>query len=285
MAGTRWHAGPIAALYGMAPTHELAAEALMIRFESVGKSYGGSVVIESFTVTIRQNQTTVLIGPSGSGKSTLLALIIGLETPDKGAILIDAEPLTSRSAFRLRRRMGYVIQDGGLFPHLNARQNIDLMATELGWPPKRRRERVDELCALTRFPPSALDRFPMELSGGQRQRVSLMRALMLDPDILLMDEPLGALDPMIRAELQGELKSIFRGLAKTVVLVTHDLGEAAFFGDAIVLLHEGRIVQQGQFRDLVERPAEPFVTRFVHAQLSRLAAMNDQALAARARQG
>ena len=269
----------------MAPTHELAAEALMIRFECVSKSYGGSVVIDNLTVTIRQNQTTALIGPSGSGKSTLLELIIGLEPPDKGAILIDAEPLTSRSAFRLRRRMGYVIQDGGLFPHLNARQNIDLMAKEVGWPPKRRRERVDELCALTRFPPSALDRFPMELSGGQRQRVSLMRALMLDPDILLMDEPLGALDPMIRAELQGELKSIFRDLTKTVVLVTHDLGEAAFFGDAIVLLHEGRIVQQGQFRDLVERPAEPFVAQFVQAQLCRLAAMNDQALVARARQG
>jgi osmoprotectant transport system ATP-binding protein len=125
----------------------------------------------------------------------------------------------------------------------------------------------------------------MELSGGQRQRVSLMRALMLDPDILLMDEPLGALDPMIRAELQEELKSIFRGLAKTVALVTHDLGEAAFFGDAIVLLHEGRIVQQGQFRDLVERPAEPFVAQFVQAQLCRLATMNDQALVARARQG
>ena len=268
----------------MAPTHELAAEALMIRFECVSKSYGGSVVIDNLTVTIRQNQTTALIGPSGSGKSTLLELIIGLEPPDKGAILIDAEPLTSRSAFRLRRRMGYVIQDGGLFPHLNARQNIDLMAKEVGWPLKRRRERVDELCALTRFPPSALDRFPMELSGGQRQRVSLMRALMLDPDILLLDEPLGALDPMIRAELQGELKSIFRDLTKTVVLVTHDLGEAAFFGDAIVLLHEGRIVQQGQFRDLVERPGEPFVARFVHAQLCRLAAMNDHALVAQARQ-
>ena len=233
----------------------------MIRFECVGKSYGGSVVIDNLSVTIRQNQTTALIGPSGSGKSTLLALIIGLETPDKGAILIDTEPLTTRSALRLRRRMGYVIQDGGLFPHLNARQNIDLMAKEVGWPARRRLERVDELCALTRFPPSALDRFPIELSGGQRQRVSLMRALMLDPDILLMDEPLGALDPMIRAELQGELKSIFRDLAKTVVLVTHDLAEAAFFGDAIVVLHEGRIVQQGQFRDLVERPAEPFVTR------------------------
>ena len=257
----------------------------MIRFECVSKSYGGSVVIDNLSVTIRQNQTTALIGPSGSGKSTLLELIIGLEPPDKGAISIDAELLTSQSAFRLRRRMGYVIQDGGLFPHLNARQNIDLMAKEVGWPLKRRRERVDELCALTRFPSLALERFPMELSGGQRQRVSLMRALMLDPDILLMDEPLGALDPMIRAELQGELKSIFRGLAKTVVLVTHDLSEAAFFGDAIVLLHEGRIVQQGQFRDLVERPAEPFVAQFVQAQLCRLATINDQALVAQARQG
>jgi len=281
--GTRQPFGPIAALYEIAPTHKLIAEASMIRLESISKSYGGSVVIDSVTVTIQRSRTTALIGPSASGKSTLLALIIGLESPDKGAIMIGSNPLTSRSALSLRHRMGYVIQDGGLFPHLSARQNIDLMAKEVGWAPKRRCERIDELCALTRFPPAALDRFPIELSGGQRQRVSLMRALMLDPDILLMDEPLGALDPMIRAELQGELKSIFRSLAKTVVLVTHDLGEAAFFGDTIILMQSGRIVQQGQFRDLVERPAETFVVQFVHTQLRRLAIINEQALTAGAR--
>jgi osmoprotectant transport system ATP-binding protein len=249
----------------------------MIRLESVSKSYGGSIVIDRVSVTILGGKTTVLIGPSGAGKSTLLGLINGIESPDAGTVTIDSNTLTPQSALLLRRKMGYVIQDGGLFPHLTARQNIDLMAKEGGWSLSRRRARVDELCALTRFPANALDRFPVELSGGQRQRVSLMRALMLDPDILLMDEPLGALDPMIRAELQDDLKGIFLSLKKTVVIVTHDLSEAAFFGDTIILMHEGRVVQQGQFRDLIDRPAVSFVGQFVHAQLRRLATINKQA--------
>jgi osmoprotectant transport system ATP-binding protein len=163
--------------------------------------------------------------------------------------------------------MGYVIQDGGLFPHLTARANACLMADELRWPLARQADRLRELCALTRFPSEALDRYPVELSGGQRQRVSLMRALMLDPDILLMDEPLAALDPMIRADLQDDLKSIFQKLAKTVVLVTHDLGEAAYFGDTIALMNTGRIVQSGTFDDLRDRPADSFVRRFLQAQV------------------
>ena len=166
----------------------------MIRLDNVSKSYQSSVALDSVSLTICRRKTTALIGPSGSGKSTLLDLIIGLELPDRGAITIEGNPLTPRSALPLRRRMGYVIQDGGLFPHLTARQNISLMASEAGWALKRRHERLDELCALTRFPPTALERFPIELSGGQRQRVSLMRALMLDPEILLMDEPFAALD-------------------------------------------------------------------------------------------
>ncbi|HTV31619.1 MAG TPA: ATP-binding cassette domain-containing protein [Methylocella sp.] len=250
----------------------------MIRLESIRKSYGDAVVVDNVTVTILQNKTTVLIGPSGAGKSTLLSLINGIETPDDGTIMVESNPLTPQSALLLRRRMGYVIQDGGLFPHLTACQNIDLMAKEAGWPLDRRRARVDELCVLTHFPPTALDRFPLELSGGQRQRVSLMRALMLDPGILLMDEPLGALDPMIRAELQDDLKAIFLSLAKTVVLVTHDLSEAAFLGDVILLMHKGRVIQQGQFRDLVDHPQDAFVREFVHAQLRRLAIINEHAM-------
>ncbi len=245
----------------------------MIRLESVHKSYGGSLIIDNVSLAIAGNETSVLIGPSGCGKSTLLSLMIGLESPDRGAITIEGRPLTPQSARLLRRRIGFVIQDGGLFPHLTARQNVELMAKEAGWLAERRRARLGELAALTSMPVAALDRYPLELSGGQRQRVSLMRALMLDPDILLMDEPLGALDPMIRAELQDQLKSIFQSLSKTVVLVTHDLVEAAFFGGTIILLQRGRIAQQGRFRDLVEHPAEPFVSRFVQAQMGRFAAV------------
>jgi osmoprotectant transport system ATP-binding protein len=159
-----------------------------------------------------------------------------------------------------------VIQEGGLFPHLTARRNVTLMADHLGWEERRTTGRVEELADLTKFPLDGLRRYPAQLSGGQRQRVSLMRALMLEPEILLLDEPLGSLDPMIRAELQDDLKEIFSALGKTVVLVTHDMGEAGHLGDTLVLLRHGRIVQQGSLADLVEAPAEAFVSDFVNAQ-------------------
>lgn len=241
----------------------------MIRLDNVSKSHDGVIVLDSISLTFAGRRTTALIGPSGSGKSTLLGLIVGLDAPDTGAIEIDGRPLTPSSAASLRRRMGYVIQDGGLFPHLTARRNICLMADELDWSPQKRDARLAELCALTRFPIKALGRYPAELSGGQRQRVSLMRALMLDPDVLLMDEPLGALDPMIRADLQDDLGTIFQQLAKTVVLVTHDLGEAEFFAETTVLLDQGRIIQQGTFAELVEHPANGFVAKFVRASMGR----------------
>ncbi len=256
----------------------------MIRLGNISKSYGGAIAVADIDLTLSGRRTTALIGPSGSGKSTLLSLIVGLETPDTGAIEIDGHLLTPQSALRLRRRMGYVIQDGGLFPHLTARANVELMANEFRWPTGRRAARLDELCALTRLPSTALDRYPIELSGGQRQRVSLMRALMLDPDVLLMDEPLGALDPMIRADLQDDLKAIFERLAKTVVLVTHDLAEAAFFGHEIVLMNHGHVVQKGRFSELVEHPANSFVSDFVRASMRRLASMSEPAPSATARE-
>jgi osmoprotectant transport system ATP-binding protein len=249
----------------------------MIRLEHVSKSYGPSNVLKDVSLTIPKGCTTSVMGLSGSGKSTLLALVIGLQTPDRGEVWIGADRMRPGSALTLRRRMGYVIQDGGLFPHLSAGRNIDLMARELGWHEARRRERVSELCALTRLPADALDRYPAELSGGQRQRVSLMRALMLDPPILLLDEPIGALDPITRAKLQEELKSIFQTLAKTVVMVTHDVSEAAFFGDTIMVLHQGRVLQQGRFRDLVDAPADAFITDFIKAQTERFAALGKMA--------
>jgi osmoprotectant transport system ATP-binding protein len=162
--------------------------------------------------------------------------------------------------------MGYVVQDGGLYPHLTAFDNAALAAEAQRWPRARTAARVAELAALTGLDAEVLRRYPRELSGGQRQRVGLIRALMLDPPILLLDEPLGALDPIVRAELQGELGRLFARLAKTVLLVTHDIREAARLGHVITLLTAGRVVQHGTFRDLAERPAAPFVTRFLTAQ-------------------
>ncbi len=238
----------------------------MIQLFGVEKSYAGARALGPIDLELEPARTTVLLGPSGCGKSTLLRLMIGLLQPDAGRVCFEGVELGPGNALALRRRMGYVIQEGGLFPHLSARGNIALMARYLGWEEARIQARTAELAALTRFPAGGLDRFPAQLSGGQRQRVSLMRALMLDPILLLLDEPLGALDPLIRADLQSDLRAIFRTLGKTVVLVTHDLGEAGFLGDHIVLLRDGRIVQQGGFEDLFNRPADPFVTRFISAQ-------------------
>jgi osmoprotectant transport system ATP-binding protein len=170
----------------------------------------------------------------------------------------------------IRRRIGYVVQEGGLFPHLTARDNVALLARHLGWPAARIEARLGELGALTRLPPELLDRYPAQLSGGQRQRVGIMRALMMDPDLLLLDEPLGALDPLVRADLQDDLLAAFRSLGKSVVMVTHDLDEAAFFGHRLVLLRDGRVVQVGTLDDLAHAPADPFVTRFLHAQRPRV---------------
>lgn len=208
----------------------------------------------------------MLIGPSGCGKSTLLRLIIGLLQPDEGLIKFDGTPLGTDKIDIVRRRIGYVIQEGGLFPHLTARGNILLMARHLGRDESEMVGRLGGLCVLTRFPENLLNRYPLELSGGQRQRVSLMRALMLSPELLLLDEPLGALDPLVRAALQKDLKEIFARLQQTALLVTHDLAEAAYLGDKIVLMNEGRIVQQGSISDLQKRPASAFVTEFINAQ-------------------
>lgn len=249
----------------------------MLELRGVRKAFGEVAVIGGLDLTFPEGRTTVLLGPSGCGKSTLLRLIVGLVQPDAGTVHIDGAELTRDNGLALRRRIGYVIQDGGLFPHLTAEGNITLMARYLGWAEDRITKRVGELAELTRFPSDGLRRYPAELSGGQGRRVALMRALMLDPEVILLDEPLGALDPMIRAELQTDLRDIFRRLGKTVVLVTHDIGEAGFFGDDIILLRGGKIVQRGSLRELVETPADPFVTEFINAQRSPLEALRRDA--------
>jgi osmoprotectant transport system ATP-binding protein len=243
----------------------------MLQLTNISKTYGQILALNSINLSIPTGKTTILLGQSGSGKSTLIRIINGLIQPDSGGtVLFEGLPITPQNALTLRHKMGYVIQEGGLFPHLTSYQNIALMAHYLGWTTDRIDKRVTELAQLTQLPLEMLSRFPSQLSGGQRQRVSLMRALMLDPDLLLLDEPLGALDPMIRSELQTDLKQIFQTLNKTVVIVTHDIGEAGFLGDSIVLLRDGQIVQRGHLADLVHSPAVPFVTQFINAQRSPL---------------
>jgi osmoprotectant transport system ATP-binding protein len=238
----------------------------MIELVEVVKSFGATRVVDGVSLAVAPGRTTVLLGPSGGGKSTLLRLMNGLVRPDAGEVRFDGTPLADANVRSVRHRTGYLVQDGGLFPHLTAAGNVSLLARHLGWERGRIKARTAELGELARLPAELLDRYPAELSGGQRQRVALMRALMLDPGVLLLDEPLGALDPVTRAELQADLRDAFRRLGKTVVLVTHDLAEAAYFADEVVLLAEGRIVQQGPMRDLVTRPATPFVEQFVRAQ-------------------
>jgi osmoprotectant transport system ATP-binding protein len=185
-------------------------------------------------------------------------------------VKVNGELLARSNIWEYRKLMGYVIQDGGLFPHLSAEDNVKIMAKYLGWDEKKISDRIIELSELTKFPVDGLKRFPMELSGGQKQRVSLMRALMLDPKFLLLDEPLGALDPLIRFDLQTDLKEIFKRLKKTVIMVTHDLNEAAYLGDSIVLMRNGEVVQVGEIKSFIECPKNDFVKKFISAQRSML---------------
>jgi len=238
----------------------------MIVLREVTKRFGDRVALDAVSIEVRPRTTHVLLGSSGSGKSTVLRLILGLIEPDAGEALVEGTPVTRSSRAGLVRGMGYVVQDGGLYPHLTAYRNVTLPTEAHGWDPSRAAPRVAELGTMVGLDEETLRLYPRELSGGQRQRVGLMRALVLDPPVLLLDEPLGALDPIVRAELQGQLGRLFASLGKTVVLVTHDIREAALLGSTITLMHAGCVVQQGTFTDLRERPASPFVTQFLTAQ-------------------
>ncbi|APP78548.1 ATP-binding cassette domain-containing protein [Xanthomonas hortorum pv. vitians] len=240
----------------------------MFTLDQVSRRYGQAIALDAVTLTFASGITTALIGPSGAGKSTVLRMLVGLEWPDSGMVAFDGTPLQRASLQAQRQRIGYVIQEGGLFPHLDARSNVVLLAQTLGWTRQRIDERLEILCALCQLPPELLKRYPAELSGGQRQRVGLIRALMLDPPALLLDEPLGALDPIVRYDLQAQMRELFAQLGKTVVLVTHDVAEAAYLADTLVLMRAGRVVQQGSARSLLEHPADPFVQRFLTAQRS-----------------
>ncbi|MET0533096.1 MAG: ATP-binding cassette domain-containing protein [Steroidobacter sp.] len=237
-----------------------------IAFENVSHRYPHAIGADSVNLRVDAGETVALIGPSGCGKSTLLKLAAGLVWPQQGSVIVAGQTLAPGNVLELRQRIGYVIQSGGLFPHLTGEANVTLTARYLRKDARWIEQRVAELAELVQLPRDALSRFPNDLSGGQRQRVSLMRALMLDPAVLLLDEPLGALDPMVRFGLQEDLRRLFQRLGKSVLLVTHDMVEAAFFARNIVLMRAGKIVQRGTYRDLMESPAEEFVRDFVHAQ-------------------
>ena len=238
----------------------------MIQLEKIRKSFGNKTVLKEFSLHVKKGETVALLGLSGSGKTTALKAICGLQLPDEGVIKIDGHILNKEALPVIRRKLGYVIQDGGLFPHLTARENITVVGQEAKLDPSFIETRIQELARMTKIPVELLDHYPRELSGGQRQRIGIMRALFLDPEIILMDEPMGALDPITRKELQTELKLLFQNLGKSVVMVTHDLYEAMFLADRILLLNEGTVLQEGTMDELIKNPANEFVSTFIKAQ-------------------
>ncbi len=236
----------------------------MIEFVNISKSYGGLSVIEGLNLTIHRGELLVVMGASGSGKSTLLKMINRMETHDAGRILFDGEEIYKFKVRDLRLRMGYAIQSVGLFPHWTVARNIATVPQMLGWEARRIEQRVTDLLQLFQLEPALYrQRYPHQLSGGQQQRIGVARALAADPDVLLMDEPFGALDPVTRATLQGELKRVHQLSGKTIVLVTHDIDEALLLATRIVLLDRGRVVQVGTPLELLTTPANELVVDFV----------------------
>ncbi|RMG65058.1 MAG: ABC transporter ATP-binding protein [Calditrichaeota bacterium] len=242
---------------------ETSSDAPAIVLENVTCRYGALEVFKQISLGIAPGQVTVLIGPSGSGKTTLLGLMNGMVRPQSGRVLVRGQDLARADLIALRRRIGYVIQEVGLFPHYTVYQNIALVPRLLKWEEARIRNRVEALLGLIRIPADRLNAYPDQLSGGQQQRVGVARALAADPDILLMDEPFGALDPITREQLQDDFLALQRRLHKTVVFVTHDMDEALKLGDRIVLLNQGRIVQAGHPFQFLLQPANDFVRSFV----------------------
>jgi osmoprotectant transport system ATP-binding protein len=235
----------------------------VIELRHVGKSFGAMRAVDDVSLSIARGEFVVLVGASGSGKSTLLKMINRLVEHDRGSILFAGQEIRSFKPEDIRRRMGYAIQSIGLFPHWNVARNIAAVPELLGWPAARIAARVDELLRLLDLDPAQYrKRWPSQLSGGQQQRVGVARALAADPELLLMDEPFGALDPITRASLQQEMARIHQSSGKTIVLVTHDIEEALRLATRIVLLDHGRVVQDGPPAHLLAQPANDFVREF-----------------------
>ncbi|MEE8627292.1 MULTISPECIES: ABC transporter ATP-binding protein [Methylobacterium] len=240
----------------------------MIRFEGAAKTYPGQSrpALDDVDLTVEAGTTCVLIGPSGCGKSTALQMVNRLVTPSAGRVLVEGRDVAGHDPISLRRRIGYVLQGVGLFPHRTVAQNVATVPGLLGWDRRRIAERVDAMLDLVGLDPGEVrDRRPDALSGGQRQRVGVARALAADPPVLLMDEPFGAVDPVARARLQDEVRGILARLKKTVLMVTHDLDEAVRMGDTVALMREGRLVQVAPPETLLAAPADAFAERFMGA--------------------
>ncbi len=223
------------------------------------KRYGDLTVIPGLDLTIQAESTTAIVGESGSGKSTLLQLINGLLTPDAGEVLLDGKPLDYQQLPTIRRRMGYAVQGAGLFPHMTIKENASLVASLEGWSEQEISERLTHLFQLLDLETEFLERFPNSLSGGQQQRVGLCRAMMLNPPLLLLDEPFSALDPITRRGIHTEFKKLQAAESRTIVLVTHDMVEAMKLAQHIVILKSGEIVQQGSVSDVRDNPADDYV--------------------------
>lgn len=245
-----------------------------IVLDQVSKTYGGRTVLAPTSLSIAKGRFVALVGGSGAGKTTLLKLMNGLSTPSAGRVLIEGDDIARRAGPELRRGIGYVFQEVGLFPHLTVGQNIGVTPTLLGWPSDEIAARVDELLDLTALPREIAERAPSRLSGGQRQRVGVARALAARPSILLMDEPFGALDPVIRAALADDVRALHERLGLTTVMVTHDIGEALLLADEVVVMAGGEVLAQAPPRALLAGHADPIVADLIAAprrQAERLA--------------
>lgn len=243
----------------------------MIRFEDVQKIYpDGTVGVGGITLDVAEHSTTVLLGSSGSGKTTLMRMVNKMVAPTSGAVLLAGEDVAVQPTVALRRSIGYVLQDGGLFPHRRVVDNIATVPILDGVPKAKARERALELMDMVGLDRDLARRFPSQLSGGQRQRVGVARALANDPKVLLMDEPFGALDPLVRADLQRELRDLQRRLGTTILFVTHDVDEAFLLGDQVAVLRTGGVLAQvGTPEELLSSPADEFVADFVGADAGR----------------
>ncbi len=238
---------------------------MAIEFRSVTKRFAdGTTAVDDFSLVLPAHKTTVFVGSSGCGKTTLLRMINRLIEPTSGEITIDGEPIQQRNPAQLRRGIGYVMQNAGLLPHFTVIDNVATVPVLNGTPRKQARERALELLDIVGLDRSLAGRYPRQLSGGQQQRVGVARGLAADPNILLMDEPFGAVDPIVRSELQTETLRLQRDLDKTVVFVTHDIDEAFLLGDQVVILEKGaHIAQVGTPSEIIENPASDFVAEFV----------------------